>query len=88
MESVNYTAARASLAKLMDEVNDDRRPVLVTRQRGRPVVMMSLEEYNALEETAHLLRSPANAERLLDAIAQLRSGGGQERQLADADQVG
>jgi antitoxin YefM len=85
MESVNYTAARASLAQLMDEVNDDRRPVLVTRQRGRPVVMMSLEEYNALEETAHLLRSPANAERLLDAIARLRSGGGQERQLADAD---
>ena len=61
MQTINYTTARAHLAETMDRVNEDRAPLLVTRQKGEPVVMMSLAEYNALEETAYLLRSPANA---------------------------
>ena len=68
MHTINYTTARAHLAETMDRVNEDRTPLLVTRQKGEPVVMMSLAEYNALEETAYLLRSPANARRLLDAV--------------------
>jgi len=72
MQTINYTTARAHLAETMDRVNEDRAPLLVTRQKGEPVVMMSLAEYNALEETAYLLRSPANAERLIKSIGSLR----------------
>lgn len=57
MHTINYTTAQAHLAETMDRVNEDQAPLLVTRQKGEPVVMMSLAEYNALEETAYLLRS-------------------------------
>jgi antitoxin YefM len=60
--------------------------VLITRQQGKPVIMMSLDDYNALEETAYLLRSPANAQRLIESVAQLRAGMGKVRELPiDAD---
>lgn len=75
MEAIRYSRTRRHLAEVMDKVSDDREPVLITRQRGRPVVMLSLEEYNALEETSHLLRSPRNAKRLLESIEQLKCGG-------------
>ena len=65
MYTINDTTARAQLAETMDRVNEDCIPLLVTRQKGEPVMMMSLAQYNALEETAYLLRSPANAERLI-----------------------
>jgi antitoxin YefM len=74
MQTINYTSLRAHLAETMDQVNEDRAPVMITRQKGEPVIMMSLAEYNALEETAYLLRSPANAERLIKSIAHLRQG--------------
>lgn len=74
MDAISYSAARANLAKLMDKVNDDHAPVIVTRQGGNPVVVMSLEDFSALEETAYLLRSPANAERLMGAVANIRQG--------------
>ncbi|AXQ27877.1 type II toxin-antitoxin system prevent-host-death family antitoxin [Solimonas sp. K1W22B-7] len=74
MRTIDYTIARRHLAETMDRVNADRAPVLVTRQNGEPVVMMSLADYNALEETAYLLRSPANAERLLKSVNRLRTG--------------
>ncbi len=81
MKSITYTAARESLADTMNEVCEDRIPILITRNRDRSVVMISMAEYEALEETAHLLRSPANAQRLLEAIRSLESGDGVERQL-------
>jgi antitoxin YefM len=86
METMSYSFTRQHFAEVMDRVNEDRAPVLVTRQQGKPVIMMSLDDYNALEETAYLLRSPANAQRLIEAVAQLRSGGGTVKELAfDAD---
>ncbi|KAI2690663.1 MULTISPECIES: type II toxin-antitoxin system prevent-host-death family antitoxin [unclassified Pseudomonas] len=81
MQTINYTSARAHLAKTMDRVSEDRAPLLITRQKGEPVVMMSLAEYNALEETAYLLRSPANAERLIKSIANSRAEKTRTRQL-------
>lgn len=65
METITYTAARANLAKTMQQVCDDHEPVIITRQQESPVVMLSLEDYQSLEETAYLLRSPKNARRLL-----------------------
>lgn len=86
MDAITYSHTRQHLAEIMDKVRDDRAPVLITRQTGTPVVMMSLDDYNALEETAHLLRSPRNAKRLIESIAQLSAKGGQVRKLSpDAD---
>jgi antitoxin YefM len=86
MDAMTYSYTRQHFADIMDRVNDDRAPLLITRQQGKPVVMMSLDDYNALEETAYLLRSPANAQRLIESVEQLRSGRGESRELAlDAD---
>ena len=65
----------------MDRVCDDHEPLIITRNGEQSVVMLSLEDYNALEETAFLLRSPANARRLLLSVAQLTTGQGIEREL-------
>ena len=81
MQALSYSEARANLSNLMDKVNDDHAPVLVTRQRGRPVVVMSLDDFTAWEETTYLLRSPANAQRLTQSIAALDGGAGQVREL-------
>lgn len=83
MHALSYSEARANLASLMDRVNDDHAPMLVTRQRGRPVVVMSLDDFTAWEETTYLLRSPANAQRLTQAIAALDGGAGQVRDLVE-----
>jgi antitoxin YefM len=83
MRVINYTHARERLAETMERVCDDHTPIIITRKNERSVVMMSLEDYESLEETAYLLRSPKNAERLREAIAELRSGGGTERELLD-----
>lgn len=74
MRAINYTTARQHLAETMDSVNNDRTPALITRQKGEPVVMMSLADFNALEETAYLLRSPNNASRLTRSIESLNKG--------------
>src|ERR1022692_2839607 len=71
MKAITYTAARESLAATMDRVCEDSDPVIITRNRDQAVVMMSLEDYDALQETAYLLRSPANARRLLESIRDL-----------------
>ena len=81
MEAISYTNARSNLAKTMEKVCEDHDPVIITRRNESSVVMMSLEDYQALEETAYLLRSPKNARRLLESIAQLESGDGTEREL-------
>jgi antitoxin YefM len=83
MEAISYTAARENLAATMQKVCDDRAPVIITRNRDQAVVMISLEEYESLEETAHLLSSPANARRLIESVAELRAGKGKERKLAE-----
>jgi antitoxin YefM len=73
MDSINYTAARRNLAKAMDQACNDHTPVVITRKGKVSVVMMSLEEYQALEETAYLLRSRANALDLFESIAELEA---------------
>jgi antitoxin YefM len=68
---------------VMDQVVDDRTPVVVTRKRGEAVVMVSLADWNAMEETLHLMSQPANAQRLTEAIRQLEAGGGSEHDLIE-----
>ena len=82
MSTISYTAARENLAATMDQVCDDREPVVITRQKQRSVVMLSLDDYESLSETAYLLKSRANARRLLAATKQLDSGKGRARKLA------
>jgi antitoxin YefM len=81
MDAITYTAARASLASTMDRVCEDHEALIITRNGQQSVVMLSLEDYKALEETTYLLRTPANARRLLSAAAQLNAGKGVEHQL-------
>ncbi len=81
MKAITYTAAREGLAAAMDQVCQDRAPMIITRNRDQAVVLMSLDDYEELEETAHLLRSPANARRLLEAIQSLEGGMGTEHKL-------
>ncbi|HEV7667900.1 MAG TPA: type II toxin-antitoxin system prevent-host-death family antitoxin [Thermoanaerobaculia bacterium] len=83
MDAISYTAARANLASTMDRVCNDHEPLIITRNGENSVVMLSLEDFQALEETAYLLRSPENARRLLSATAQLAAGRGVERKLAE-----
>ncbi len=85
MNAITYSAARATLAKTMDRVCDDHAPIIITRNGEQAVVMLSLDDYNALEETAYLLRSPANARRLLASIEQLSAGKGNARELLQAE---
>ena len=81
MNAISYTAARENLASTMDRVCTDHTPVIITRNRDQSVVMLSLEDYESLEETAYLIRSPANAKRLLEAIHALESGKGVARAI-------
>ena len=83
MKALSYTAARQNLAKTMEMVCKDHAPVIVTRKKNDSVVIISLEDYDALAETAYLLRAPKNARRLLQSIAQLEEGKGIERSLAE-----
>ncbi len=81
MTAISYTAARENLAATMDKVCADHAPVIITRNRDQAVVMMSLEDFEALEETAFLLRNPKNAKRLMSAVAQLDAGKGVEQSV-------
>ena len=83
MRTVSYSEARQNLSATMLQTVEDRAPVLITRQNGESCVLMSLEEYNSLEETAYLLRSPKNARRLMDSIENLKSGNGVEREIIE-----
>ena len=82
MDAISYSAARANLAKTMDRVCEDHEPIIITRNgEQQSVVMLSLDDFKALEETAYLLRNPANARRLLSAVSQLAEGKGKVREL-------
>jgi antitoxin YefM len=84
MRTTSFTDLRKNLAATLDRVTEDHEPVVITRDRGKPAaVLISLEDFVSYEETAHLLKSPRNAERLLSAIAQLEAGKGDERKLVE-----
>jgi antitoxin YefM len=82
MDAITYSAARANLASTMDRVCNDHEALIITRNGAESVVMLSLEDFKAMEETAYLLRNPANAKRLISAVAQLNAGQGVERELS------
>jgi antitoxin YefM len=81
MDVISYTALRAKLAEAMDKVNDDHRPVIITRQRGKPAVLMSLDDFSSYVETDYLLSSPRNAARLGKAVRDLKAGRGRSHKL-------
>jgi antitoxin YefM len=83
MEAMTYTAASQKLAKTMEKVCKDHAPMIVTRKSSESVVIMSLEDFEALEETAYLLRSPKNTRRLIESISQLENGRGLEKELIE-----
>lgn len=83
MESISYTAARSNLAKTMEKVCEDHAPVAITRKGEGAVVMISMADYQSLEETAYLLRSPKNIRRLVEAMVELEDGKGRERELIE-----
>ncbi|GAA5496767.1 antitoxin YefM [Rubritalea squalenifaciens DSM 18772] len=85
MKAITYTSARENLAATMDKVCEDHDPVIITRKRNQSVVMLSLEDYESLQETAYLLRSPVNAARLAESIAELEAGGGVIKSLDDLE---
>ena len=83
MDVLTYSDTRANLKEVMDRVVADRTPVVVTRQKAEAVVMVSLADWNAMEETLHLLSSPANAARLGEAVRELDTEGGESRALIE-----
>lgn len=85
MKTMSYTESRARYAEVLDSVTDDREEVVITRAGHEPVVIVSLADYESLRETAYLMRSPANARRLLDAMERLEAGQGQTRELLETD---
>jgi antitoxin YefM len=82
---MSYTESRARYAEVLDSVVNDREAVVITRSGHEPVVIVSLEDYESLRETAYLMRSPANARRLLDAMERLEAGQGQPHDLVDVE---
>ena len=83
MRTMSYTESRAHYAEVLDGVINDREEVVITRAGREPVVMVSLDDYESLKETAYLLRSPENARRLLASIDRLENGGGIVRDLVE-----
>lgn len=84
MDTMSYSTFRSQLASVLDKVNNDHKPVLITRQGGSPAVLISLEDFQAYEETAYLMASPKNAQRLNQAIAEIEAGQAQQRELIEA----
>ncbi|MFT5422157.1 MAG: antitoxin YefM [Candidatus Endobugula sp.] len=74
MDTLSYSAFRNQLAGVLDKVNNDHKPVMITRQNGKPAIVMSVEDFQSYEETAYLMASPRNAERLHQAIAEVEAG--------------
>ena len=74
MDIVSYSETRANLKAIMDRVVNDHVPIAITRQRGKPVVMIDLYDWNAMQETMYLLSTPNNAKRLMASIANIEAG--------------
>ncbi|WP_202333301.1 type II toxin-antitoxin system Phd/YefM family antitoxin [Mesorhizobium sp. L-8-3] len=84
MRTTSYSDLRRNLAAMIDRVNADHEPVIITRDRGKPTaVLMSMEDFASYEETRYLLKSPRNAERLAESIAELDAGKGTKRELSE-----
>ena len=81
MRTMSYTESRAKYAEVLDSVVNDREAVVITRAGHEPVVIVSLEDFESLRETAYLMRSPTNARRLLDAMERLEAGEGDQHDL-------
>ncbi|WP_130799434.1 type II toxin-antitoxin system Phd/YefM family antitoxin [Streptomyces otsuchiensis] len=82
MKTMSYSESRANYAETLNSVVDDREEVVITRAGHDPVVIVALDDYESLKETAYLLRSPGNARRLLASIERLENGGGTVREIA------
>ena len=85
MDAITYTAVRNNLAKTIDKVNEDHAPIIITRQNGSSAVLMSLDDFNSYEETAYLMRSPANAARLSKAVMDVVKGKAKARKPIKRD---
>ena len=83
MKTMTYSSTRANFAAAIDSVLDDREEVVITRAGKDPVVLVALDDYESLKETAHLLQNPANARRLLASIERLEAGDGIARDLVE-----
>lgn len=83
MDTISYSAFRSHLASTLDKVNEDHVPILITRQNGKPAVVMSLEDFKSYEETAYLMASPVNAARLSEAISEIEAGKATRRDLIE-----
>jgi antitoxin YefM len=83
MDVISYSETRERLREVMDRVVENHQPIVISRQKSESVVMVSLADWHAIEETLHLLSTPANAQRLKSAIAELNAGGGTERKLIE-----
>jgi antitoxin YefM len=83
MQAVSFSELRKDMKHIMDMIKDRHEPTIITRKQGN-MVLMSLEDYNALEETAYILSNSKNAQHVLSSLAELRAGKGQERKLVDA----
>ena len=83
MKTISYTESRANYAQVLDDVVNNREEAIITRAGHEPVVIVSLADYESLRETAYVLRSPANARRLLDSIDNLEQGRGSQHDLIE-----
>ena len=83
MRAISYTAARNNLASTMKKVCEDHDPVIVTRKNNEAIIIMSLEDYESLAETAYLMQNPKNAKRLMESIEELEAGKGKQRELVE-----
>ncbi len=83
MDVISYSETRERLKEVMDRVVEDHQPVVISRQKAESVVMVSLADWHAIEETLYLLSTPANAQALRESIAELDAGKGTERKLIE-----
>lgn len=83
MDVLSYSSLRNNLASVLDKVNEDHVSIVITRQNGKPAVIMSLEDFNSYEETAYLMSSPKNAERLNQAISEVEAGKSKQHGMVD-----
>ncbi|MFW5450748.1 MAG: type II toxin-antitoxin system Phd/YefM family antitoxin [Methylophagaceae bacterium] len=83
METMSYSSFRSQLAGTLDKVNENHKPVIITRQNGKPAVIISLEDFQSYEETAYLMASPKNAARLNQSIAQVEADNTTEHALIE-----
>ena len=83
MNHVNYSFFRSNMSRVLDKVNNDHQPIVITRQNAKPAVIISLEDFNSYEETYYLMSSPKNAHRLNKSIKEIESGKVKKHELAD-----